>query len=460
MEKANLKEDLQVLQDMYPEMTIDIDINNLFENMPCVVHGSLPFKATLQRDVTIMFKEQESVISELTSDLLIFDVQSHDYPSLSDGLSLEFKSQWMTEVDKQKIKYAVQREFGSLTDSESELYDPYTPLLMLVFGFLTGDVAGELFGDNQRICHSQEEFDSFAAIKKAIESEKLARSNFECPICMETKKGGKMTSLPCGHRLCGPCIKSYYTTLIEEGAMYQIRCPNCEYQELNLDKFQSYSEMKEANFKPVIPFEFFRDILSPEICQRYRDLFYAQSAIRLSKYCGNACVTCRRCDTWCVKEDLNDSMIQCKKCDHTFCFDCLHSWHGYSNKCGKKVVIPRDVVEECIELSKEPANERLKTLEAKFGKKNLEHEVNDYLADQMLDLAIAEAGSNLQRCPKCRTVVQRSEGCNKMKCAVCETMFCFLCGVDLYPEDPYEHFRVPYSTCYARLFEGMAGADS
>lgn len=149
--------------------------------------------------------------------------------------------------------------------------------------------------------------------------------------------------------------------------------------------------------------------------------------------------------------------MQCTKCEHTFCFDCLHSWHGYSNYCGKKVVIPRAIVEEYLEL--DANDERRKTLEAKFGKKNLELEANDYLADQMLDLAIAEKGSNLQRCPNCRTVVQRSEGCNKMKCAVCEVMFCFLCGVALYPEDPYEHFRAPYSTCYARLVEGMAGVD-
>ncbi|QLL32424.1 hypothetical protein HG536_0C05930 [Torulaspora globosa] len=460
MEKANLRDDLKILQEMYPEMVIDVDPDDIAAETSIIVRGSLPFKISLPNDVIIRFNEQSLTLSELTSDLLTFSVKSHEYPDLSRSLDLEFDSEWMTQADKENIKLAVQREFCSLTDCNSELYDPFTPLLMLLFGFLTGDVAAELFKENQRVCHDKKEFDSFAAIDNAIESEKLARSNFECPICMETKKGSRMTRLPCGHRICELCVKSYYTSLIEEGSTNQIRCPNCEYRELDLNKFQSYNEMKKVTFTPAIPFSFFRGILSPEVCLRYEKLFYSQAAARLSQHCANACVTCRRCDTWCVKDDLNDSMMICTKCEHTFCFDCLHSWHGYINHCGKKVVISRDIVEEYLELDKESAdNERRKILEAKFGKKNLELEANDYLADQMIDHAIAEKGSNLQRCPKCRTVVQRSEGCNKMKCAVCEIMFCFLCGVELYPDDPYEHFRVPYSTCYARLFEGMAGVD-
>lgn len=461
MEEACLKDDLKILQDMYPELVIDVDPDKIVDEVPTVVHGSLPFKISLPNDVKIRFNEQSLTVSELTSDLLLFSVKSLEYPDLYRSLSLEFDSEWMMESDKKLITSGIHREFGPVTDCNSELYDPSTPLLMLLFGFLTDDVATELFPKSERICHDREEFDSFAAINNATESEKQARTNFECPICIETKKGSRMTRLPCGHRVCEPCVRNYYTTLIEEGSINQVRCPSCENKELNLNKLQSYSEMKKATFTPAIPFAFFKDILSSEVCLRYEELFYSQAASRLSQQCVNSCVTCRRCDTWCVKDDLNDSMIQCKTCEHTFCFDCLHSWHGYSNSCGKKVIIPREIVEEYLELQKESAdNERLKTLDAKFGRKNLDLEAKDYVADQMLDLAIAEQGSNLQRCPKCRTVVQRSEGCNKMKCAVCKTMFCFICGVDLYPEDPYEHYRAPYSACYARLFEGMAGVES
>lgn len=252
MDKANLRDDLKILQEMYPEMVIDVDPDDITAERGTVVRGSLPFKISLPSDVIITFGEQSLTLSELTSDLLNFSVKSHEYPDLSRSLDLQFDSEWMTEADKENIKLAIQREFGALTDCNSELYDPFTPLLMLLFGFLTDDVAADLFKENQRVCHDRKQFESFAAIGNSIESEKLARSNFECPICMETKKGSRMMKLPCGHRICEPCVRSYYTTLILEGSTNKIRCPNCEYRELDLNKFQSYSEMKKVNFTPSI----------------------------------------------------------------------------------------------------------------------------------------------------------------------------------------------------------------
>ena len=152
-------------------------------------------------------------------------------------------------------------------------------------------------------------------------------------------------------------------------------------------------------------------------------------------------------------------MIQCQKCHFVFCFDCLHAWHGYNNKCGKKVSLSTDIIEEYLD-DTVTSYERKRKLEAKYGRRVLELEVNDYLAEKMLDLEIKKEGSNLQRCPKCKVVVERSEGCNKMKCEVCGMLFCFICGVLLYPEDPYEHFREAYSGCYGRLFEGMPGTET
>ena len=152
-------------------------------------------------------------------------------------------------------------------------------------------------------------------------------------------------------------------------------------------------------------------------------------------------------------------MVQCQKCHFVFCFDCLHAWHGYNNKCGKKVTISRCIIEEYIN-DTDTSIERKRELEVKYGRRVLELEANDYIADEMLNLAIEEEGSNLQRCPKCRVVVERSEGCNKMKCGVCGTLFCFICGDLLYPDDPYEHFRERFSGCYGRLFEGMPGAET
>lgn len=456
-ERANLTDDLKILRDMYPEMeTCNDSHNEMMDNLK--VTGILPFKVSLPEDLTVTYNEQRLVLSELTEDSLKFTIDSTLYPDLRRGIQFTIESQWMSQKDQEKISDAIYREFGVFTDSSLDTFEPSTPTLMLLFGFLTSDIANELFECNERHCNSQEEFNLFAAISSIIKREKMERSNFDCCICMETKKGSKMVALPCGHLLCLLCTKSYFKTLIEEGNLTRVRCPECEYQEPDLNKLQSYSEIKKVIFEPMIPLDFFKGILSDELCLRYADLFYSQAASKLSQHCLYACVTCRRCNKWCVKEDLNDSMIECKSCEYVFCFDCLHSWHGYINRCGKKVEMPRDVIEEYVELM-DTVSERKRALEAKYGKKIIEHEAKDFLAERMLDLAVEEEGSDLQRCPKCRTVVQRSEGCNKMKCAICDTMFCYLCGVDLYPEDPYAHFKNIKSGCYARLFEGMPGAS-
>lgn len=150
-------------------------------------------------------------------------------------------------------------------------------------------------------------------------------------------------------------------------------------------------------------------------------------------------------------------MIRCTKCQSTFCFDCLHSWHGYNNECGARVTLPIDILEEYIDVMNENGD-RKKKIEAMYGKRVLELEANDYIAEKLLDIAIATEASNLQRCPRCRVVIQRSEGCNKMKCEVCGTLFCYLCGISLFVDDSYEHFREKSSPCYGRLFEGMLGS--
>ncbi|EDO16610.1 hypothetical protein Kpol_520p33 [Vanderwaltozyma polyspora DSM 70294] len=462
-DKANLRDDLTILTDMYPELDVSIDLLDSAKELTEIVTGCLPFKISLPTDVTVEYENKSLILDKLQTDLLRFSIDPKEYPSLNKGLKLEIFSQWMGDKFKNKIIQSINSEFGELTDPNSDRYDPFTPILMLVFSYVTDDVASLIFPDNKYICRSEEEFKLYENSTVIVKEEEITKSNYSCCICMDIKKGDRMIKLPCigeeKHLLCVDCTKNYFTNMIEQGNINGIRCPECKYNEIDLTKLKDFNQIKSSLFTPMINFLFFEGILEPEMCERYKELHYNQAATKLSKHCTYACVTCRRCDQWCVKEDLDDSMVRCNKCEFVFCFDCLHSWHGYNNKCGKKVKISREVVEEYIDEDNETSDERKKELEAQYGKKMLEQEVSEYLSDKMLDLAIAEEGSDLQRCPNCRLVVQRSEGCNKMKCSVCNHMFCYLCGELLYVEDPYEHFREPWSPCYGRLFEGMQGVE-
>ncbi|CCE61842.1 hypothetical protein TPHA_0B01690 [Tetrapisispora phaffii CBS 4417] len=463
-DRVNLKDDLAILRDMYPELVLDQDEKSINTNIQNVVSGYLPFKVSLHNNLSVSYEKELLTFSSFLLGVLQFKIDVAKYPSLKDSLELNFISEWMTKEDKNIIISSLDEQFGDLTDPTSDIYDPFTPILMLLFSYLTDETASVLFPDNVKKCLTLEEYQIFKIMKSTIQKEEASKKNFTCCICIDTKKGTNIIELPCKeetkHYLCEPCVKSYYSEMIKEGNMDAVRCPECKYEEIVLDSFKDYTLLKETLFTPAIPFEFFDRVLSEELCTKYRELFHSYCATKLSKHSTSACIPCRRCNTWCVKDNLDDAMISCKTCSFVFCFNCLHSWHGYNNLCGAKVTIPREVIEAYIDEDGILSDDAKKEMEVKYGKKQLATDVSDYLADQLLDLAIAEKDSNLQRCPHCRIVVQRSEGCNKMRCAVCNCLFCFICGTLLYPEDPYEHFREVWSECYGRLFEGMEGVDS
>eukprot|EP00386_Alphamonas_edax_P008966 GDKI01029454.1.p1 GENE.GDKI01029454.1~~GDKI01029454.1.p1 ORF type:complete len:176 (-),score=24.55 GDKI01029454.1:63-590(-) len=45
-----------------------------------------------------------------------------------------------------------------------------------------------------------------------------------------------------------------------------------------------------------------------------------------------------------------------------------------------------------------------------------------------------------RRCPKCKVVVERVAGCNKMTCSRCGAFFCWLCNKQI---QGYDHFKTP-----------------
>ena len=46
----------------------------------------------------------------------------------------------------------------------------------------------------------------------------------------------------------------------------------------------------------------------------------------------------------------------------------------------------------------------------------------------------------MQRCPRCRAPVEKSEGCNQMTCR-CGNHFCYVCSAELPRQNPYDHFQ-------------------
>lgn len=68
---------------------------------------------------------------------------------------------------------------------------------------------------------------------------------------------------------------------------------------------------------------------------------------------------------------------------------------------------------------------------------------------------------NMQACPKCNTLTQKSEGCNKMICEVkgCGEFWCWGCGVGNLREDPRNHGD-PYNHWHEKLCQVFNGVFS
>lgn len=57
--------------------------------------------------------------------------------------------------------------------------------------------------------------------------------------------------------------------------------------------------------------------------------------------------------------------------------------------------------------------------------------------------------ANTKSCPKCNVRVDKSEGCNHMKCTICNTHFCWICNMIYSLNEITEHYRNgPYGDCF------------
>ena len=86
-------------------------------------------------------------------------------------------------------------------------------------------------------------------------------------------------------------------------------------------------------------------------------------------------------------------------------------------------------------------------------------------ADKVSDECVMKLlyDGDMQACPKCNTLTQKSEGCNKMICEVkgCGEFWCWGCGVGRLREDPRNHGD-PYNHWHGKLcpvFNGVFSED-
>eukprot|EP01083_Nonionella_stella_P205294 747727_1 len=186
-----------------------------------------------------------------------------------------------------------------------------------------------------------------------------------CCVCISWKSRPFFQSLAaCDCRICTDCLRQYYRLKIQDGDVLDMLCPGLMCRRV----------VPPAEVLDVVGRE------DPEI----RDKFLRFRRLRALSRDPN-CRWCPRpgCDQYIIGS-ASQPCLQCPRCSTPVCFHCGAEWH------------PRQSCEERV--------------------------------DAEYSLWVRSHGVEVQKCPGCRSIIEKNGGCNAMKCSACKIDFCWLCG--------------------------------
>lgn len=198
-----------------------------------------------------------------------------------------------------------------------------------------------------------------------------------CPICFDEEiKPDDMFSMPCGHEFCLECWACQMKTKMEDGpSCILVTCPQAKCNEI-------VTEEEVAK-------------VAPDLLEKFRN-YQLRNFVDMngtSRWCPGP--GCDRIAAITAKNgslvDADSIIATCDKCTTVFCI-----------KCGNEPHQPM----LCAALDK-----------WKEECKNESETANWILA-------------NTKPCPKCRSRIEKNQGCNHMTCQQCKYEFCWICSGD------------------------------
>jgi len=218
----------------------------------------------------------------------------------------------------------------------------------------------------------QREFDEEnpALSTQRIEVDSSAKCLFECGVCMDEMPVASTARIDsCGHVFCRECLRGHVTARLEE-RRFPILCPTC-----TAAKGKGKGKIGEVPQSLVLNIG-----LSDEQFNIWTEMEMVTFSIPLH---------CRKCQrsTFVARDDYEEvEVIVCPlpKCKHAWCKQCQQpiDFSGPKHSC-----------------------------------------------DGTLELDHLMKHQGWKYCPKCKTPIQKTSGCNCILCVApgCNTYFCYLC---------------------------------
>lgn len=193
----------------------------------------------------------------------------------------------------------------------------------------------------------------------------------KCAICFEKKNQSNFIILPCEHEYCTDCLTGLVQNVIASKDTTSLQCPfpTCS---TPLDNRVTDALISDTQLKDQL------------------------STIQLREYLAKQknYVACpgAKCASGFINERTDQFTFQCDGCAEIYCAKCLttHSAHMTCQEAKENKNITTDA-------------------------KQQEEETQKWKA------------THTRPCPECKTAIEKSEGCNQMKCKKCKHTFCWQC---------------------------------
>ena len=235
--------------------------------------------------------------------------------------------------------------------------------------------------------------------ERTEQEESADEEEAECEICLGV--GAVVCSGECGHGFCAGCWKAYATGKIEAGDVGGLSCPGWSCERL-------------------VPAELVERVVSPAVARKYLAFdikAFVESNPRLqwcpAPGCGNAVGVWEEEESGVspayvrafpqLQPPPGSSRAVACPSGHVFCWECGATGGHEPTSCAKW--------------------------------KDWQGKIAEMRPEELSDTgAASEAAANClwllthsKPCPKCRSPIQKNEGCNHMKCSKCKHDFCWVC---------------------------------